>query len=1439
MLELYVLGKFEARIDGSAVMLASRPAQSLLAYLALSAGTAHRREKLAGLLWPDADEDNARSNLRHALWRIRKAIEPGPAALPYLLTDELAVAFNAGSNYWLDAALLSAEVNGRETLQQLQHSVSVYRGELLPGFYEDWVMLERARLESAFQHRMQRLLDRLVDEQCWPDVLEWAERWVALGHAPEPGYRALMLAHHELGDRLRVADAYRRCREALFTELGVEPSPQTRRLYERLASGGPLPPPAESAAPTVETDDTPAPGEPPFKGLHYFDEADTDRFFGRERLVARLVARLSVEPVLAVIGASGSGKSSLVRAGLIPALRRVSARTARSLLVDLVTPTSRPLEALAASLDRAQKAALLDELRRDARGLRRHLQRIIEPGQQRLLVVDQFEELFTLCHDAFEREAFVDNLLGAAEADGPTAVVVALRADFYPHCAEYAGLRDAVAQHQEYVGPMGLDELRRAIEGPAAREDWTFEPGLVDLMLRDVGDEPGALPLLSHALHETWRRRRGRRLSLAGYAEAGRVQGAIARTAESVLEDRLAPRQREIARRIFIHLTELGEGTQDTRRRVEISDLISRPDDEPHVRAVLDILADARLITLGTNTAEVAHEALIREWPMLREWLRHDRDGLRLHRQLGAAAKEWERLDRDAGGLYRGARLAQAIEWTAEHDSDLSVLETEFLQQSRATAEQEAVEREALHQRELEAARRVAEAERARAEEQGRSATQLRQRAWLLAAAFVLALVMAGTALLFGEQARQSTVVAQAAARSALSRELAAAALANLEADPERSILLALQAVSTTYDVDGKFTAEAEDALHRAVLASRAFLRLAGHNAEVWGLAYNPDGTRIATASEDKTAKIWDARTGRELHTLVGHTDAVSRVAFSPDGSRMATTSNDHTARVWDTATGQLVMTLAGHTGWVYRVAYSPDGALLATGSADGTAKLWDASTGNEVLSLSPHPGDVFSVAFSPDGQRLAAGTRARVIVWDLASATPVLSLPIRDAGQARAVAFSADGRRLAAAPNDSVATVWDAVSGAVLLQLVGHTNNVGVIAFNADGSLLATGSLDRKVKVWDASSGREVLTLAGHTAAVNGVSFSPDGKHLASSSWDGTTRVWELGPARELLVLPGMVQSPGRITFANNGQWLLMSLRDGTTRVWDASSGRELLTLRGSTTSPSGGVAASPDGSRLATGGGDGLIKVWDAATGGERLSFAAHTEMVLGLAFAPDGHRLASVSLDGTAKVWDLTRPTRDPLDLVGHTWGVVAVTFSADGKRILTGSEDKTARVWDAESGRQLREFVGHTDTVWGVAYSPDDTRIGTASRDGSAKVWDGATGQPLLTLRGHTSTVVSVAFSPEGRRLATVSRDGTAKLWDLANGRETLTLYGDGTGLNGVAFSPDGTRLATGGNDVRVYALPIEDLTALARARLTRWWTPDECEKFLRQPECPPL
>jgi len=1232
-------------------------------------------------------------------------------------------------------------------------------------------------------------------------------------------------------------------------------------------------------AAAVRREDAPAPGLPPFKGLQFFDEADAHLFFGREALVARLVERLTTPPpgapatgegrFLAIVGASGSGKSSIVRAGLIPALRW--SRLSADWPIHVITPTARPLESLAASLTRdahspAATAVLMDDFARDARsfhlfvrkqlgtgagerGSKRESSSPRSPDPHLILVVDQFEELFPLCRDEVERKAFVDNLLTAVEMDGRTVVVPTLRADFYAHCAPYDNLREALAKHQEYIGPMNADELRQAIEEPAKRGGWELELELVDLILQDIGDEPGALPLLSHALLETWRRRQGHRLTLGGYLSSGGVRGAIAETAEAVFKDQLSPDQRAIARRIFLRLTELGEDNTvaDTRRRAPFDELISKPEDAPAVQEVLNRLADARLIVTETDAAEVAHEALIREWPTLRAWLEENRESLRLHRRLTEAAHAWVEADRQPGDLYREARLAQALEWQAIHEAELSILEREFLLASQRQAEHDAAEREAQRQRELEAAkqvaqaaRKLAEAERQRADEQSRAAAQLRRRALYLTGAFVVAIIMAGAALFFGEQARQSAIAAQNAARVNRVRELSVEALSNLDVDPELSILLALQAVSTTYSIDQTVLPEAEDALHRAVGASHVQLTLPGHSTVLTRLAFSPDGTRLATSDGLGVSKVLDTATGQELLVLPVKNDLAMDIAFSPNGARVTTLdSSDEggvSIKTWEVASGQQVLTipLPVNIKDIAWSALSPDGGRLVTAMTDNSVKVWDTATGQALFTLIGHIFPVADVAFSPDGTRIVTGGEdSTAKVWDAATGQLLLTLSGHTA-RLRGVAFSPDGTRIATSGDDSTIKLWDTATGQELRTLFGHTNSVEAVRFSPDGKRLATASWDRKVIMWDADTGQQLFTLSGHTNFVLDLAFSPDGTRLATSSTDGTVKIWDASSGGELPTLSfgtfyGVAFNPERTRIAiRRPNW--------TIEIRDMATGKLLLTL----SDPLGvsRPAFSPDGARLVTvSPGTEAMIVWDAATGGQLLRL---TDLNSGEAtFSPNGTRIVTPHGDGAVKVWEAATG-KLLLTLSKHEAPVWVAAYNLDESRIVSLTYDGTIKVWDAATGQELLSLLHSTTGIpKGLAFSPDGKRFVTGSQDGTAKVWDLETGELLFALSGHISTVYRIAFSPDGTQIATASSDATAKVWEAATGKLLLTLYGPTQELWGVTFSLDGKRLITTSSDgaMRTYLLRLEDLVALAKTRLTRTWRPEECQQYLHVEVCP--
>lgn len=1491
VVEFRFLGQFALHLDGEPVRLASRPAQSLLAYLCLHAGASFRREKLAGLLWPDTSDVNARNNLRQALWRIRKALEPGAAdGQGYFVADDLSIAFQPRAPYWLDVEALTRPVSPDAPAAELAQVVDVYGGELLPGFYDEWTVLERERLHAVFERRMGRLLERLIAERDWSQTVGWSERWIALGASPEAAFRSLMLAHAAQGDLSAMAAAYQRCADALWRDLGVEPSEQTTTLYRQLrnpqarAAALPGAPLAGADVPLDPVPDllnaAPSPGEPPFKGLRHFDEADRHLFFGRERLVASLAGRLiGGEAFLAVIGASGSGKSSLVRAGIVPALTASEASSVQDLAPAgvrwrsaIFTPSARPLQALAAAVtppgggDAAQ--ALADSLATEPAALsgflRSQLAAAAQPGQPApadghwLIAVDQFEELFTLCRSAAEQRAFVDALLAAADSagDAPATVVIALRADFYAQCGQHPALRQALAAHQEFIGPMSAEELRRAIEAPGLQGGWEFEPGIVDLILRDAGDEPGALPLLSHALLETWLRRRGRVLTLQAYAETGGVHGAIARTAEAVYHHRLTPEQQPLMRSILLRLTELGDEGLDTRRRATLQELASSPAAQAQVQHVLAILSDARLVTVDQDTVEIAHEALIRAWPTLRQWLADDREGLRLHRRLTEAAQAWEELGRNPDELYGGARLALAREWAESHPTDLNALEGQFLAASVELAERRQREQAAQQARELEAARALAETQRQKAEaerrladEQRQTVVRLRRRAVFLTVAMVTALALAGLALFLRGQVQQAALRAEANAtraeqerRIATSRELAAAAVSNLALDPERSILLAMAAISQTRAADLPVPREATEALHQALLTSRLRQTLPGP----YGVAFSPDGARLATGGPASSTTIWDLASGEPALTFTGHSRDLYGVSvqYSPDGHKLVTASADGTAVVWDAASGRELARLRGHIANVYDALFSPDGARIATTSADGTVRLWDAVTGERLLVV--RQPSAAGIAFDPTGERLAVATAAPsaapVWLWDTRTGQQVGAIGAfaRDTTD---VDYSPDGASIAVADGSGESAIWDVQSGQRLVSL-GRGAPTYSIRFSPDGQQVATGGTDGVVRVWDAATGGLLLTLPGHAATVTNLDFSPDGALLATASADGATRLWDISPAgsRELLTVPAHDAVVYSVDYSADGARLATASWDRRAAVWDAQSGELLASLPEHPDSIAR-VAFSPDGRSVATAAYDGVVRLWDAASGQPIRSIAAHGPLDIDVAWDAAGQRLATGGSDGTVKLWDAA--TGEMLaELDGHSNRVHWVAFSPDGALLASASWDGTARVWRAGSGEHVATLAADGGQVKSVAFSSDGSRLATAHEDGAARLWGLASlagtqpPAPTHTLAGHTGSAWDAAFSPDGDLLATLGFDGAVRLWNAATGEELLAIPGENNGAD-LQFSPDGRFVATtsGSGKVLVYAVTLDDLLALAQARLTRSLTQSECQRYLHLDECP--
>ena len=1147
------------------------------------------------------------------------------------------------------------------------------------------------------------------------------------------------------------------------------------------------------------------PGRCPYRGLQVFEEDHADLFFGRAADIAWMVQRLTDSRFLAVLGPSGCGKSSLVRAGLVPALKQGALPASHRWTFRLMTPGARPLSTLAAQLvslapDKPMQATV-DGLRSDERTLDLAIPLALasRPADERvMLVVDQLEEVFTLCGDEAERAAFLANLRYAGSIPGGRLVVlVAMRADFYHRCAEYPALWRLMGARQFLVSPLGSDALREVIEQPAWHVGLQLEDGLVETILDDVGDQPGTLPLLEYALLEVWGRRRGQMLTLQAYVDSGGVEGGLAQRADTIYEG-LTLAQQQLTRRVLLRLVQPGQGTEDTRRRAEFGELRTRPEDEADLQAVVKELTDARLLVVsspgGTQVVDVAHEALIRGWPQLRGWIEEDRELLLAQRRLTDAATDWDHHGREDGLLYRGARLAA---WQDRPLDDLNDLERAFLATSR--------KREA------------------------RERTAKRRRTRLTLAGLSTALTII-TVL---------AVLALFQRNDAISRQLAANAEAQLSIDPELSILLAREA----FDV--RPTAEAASALRQAVLDSQIRATLRGHEGPVYNVAFSPDGQRIVSGSGDSAVRIWDWASGDNL--VVPYTgdpeSGVWGVSFSPDGQQVAIAGGRGMVRVWDWASGDDPVVLRGHEGTVFGVAFSPDGRRLASAGEDSTVRVWDWASGDDPVVLRGHEGTVFGVAFSPDGRRLAsAGEDSTVRVWDWASGSESAVLRGHEA-EVDGVAFSPDGQHVASGSSDTTVRVWDWASGSDPVVLDGHESGVYGVAFSPDGRQVVSAGEDSTVRVWDWTATAQPAILRGHEDIVWNVAFSPDGQRVASASSDGTVRVWDWTAATDPVILRGHEGAIQNIALSPDGQRVASASSDGTVRVWDWASEDAPVILRGH----ENGVldlAFSPDGRRVASGSSDGTVRVWDWASEDAPVILRGHEDAVQDVAFSPDGERIASASNDFTVRVWDWASGN-NPMILRGHEYFVSGVAFSPDGRQIASAGGDFTVRVWDWASGNGPVILQGHESLVVDVAFSPDGRLVASAGADGTVRVWDWARANNPVVLRDHESFVLDVAFSPDGRLVASAGADGTVRVWDWASEADPVVLRGHEGVVSGVAFTPDGQRIASSSADRTVHiwncelcGRPIGEVLALADERVTRELTCEERRTFLNERrQCP--
>ncbi len=1152
-------------------------------------------------------------------------------------------------------------------------------------------------------------------------------------------------------------------------------------------------------------------GRCPYKGLNVFEEEDAELFFGREKLVDDLVSRVKDSRTVFVTGPSGSGKSSLARAGLIHSLKQGAIKGSDRWLYATMKPGRDPLESLANAFSRLKSPELGNYFRQHVDQVK-VLHECAESAltdnkyQRLVLFIDQFEEVFTQINNEEERVAFLNLLTHAATIEnGRVIILFSMRSDFVSNCATYPQLNALLNQQFVQIGAMQPEELVSAIAQPALRVGLRIDPDLIAQIINEMKGEPGALPLMQFALKDLFDSQQEKSgviaLTLNDYLQRGGIHKALERHADDSFS-KLSKNEQELARSIFSGLIEIGRGTQDTRRTALFDELIPANTKSEDVEAIVQKLADARLITTdeqaGKDTVTISHEKLIDAWPWLKKLVNENRDVIALQNEIAGNAKEWDEHKRDASYLYAGARLGFAQEQLVEQKITLNGLAKDFIEEGTNARN---VER--------------------------KSKELLRKRITLgLISGIAIALVLAGFAIYQMIKAQNQTKISRAG-------ELSAQSILFQDKDFQLSLLLGIESYksATTIQSRGVLLNNAQ-----AYPEIRTFLN--EHTSAVWSTAFSPDSKTLASGSGDGTIILWDVLTGKIIgQFLTGHTDSVYRLEFSPDGKMIASGSGDGTIILWDVLTGKPI----GQPLKGYDATFSPDGKTLAFGSDNNTIILLDITTRQPISHSLKSMGGGMIMALSPDSKMLVSRDEYGVVIlWDVSTGKPMGQIIELDLGSITSAVFSLDNKMLAFSGSGNI-SLWNIATRQPIGQpLTGHTWLVNSMTFSPDSKTLASGSCGEiafdsedasvgcsqgEIILWNVATGKPIgQPLTEHADSVYSIAFSPDGKTLASGSLDHTIILWDMATMLNTSVstrpiigqsLTGHTDYVSSVAFSPDGKTLASGSADNAIILWDVSTGRSIgHPLMGHTDYVSS-VAFSPDGKTLASGSADNTIILWDVSTGrpiGQPLTGhidSKYSVALYSVAFSPDNKTLASGSWDNTIILWDIA--THQPIGqpLTGHTNSVLSVAFSPDGKTLASGSQDNTIILWDVATRQPIGQpLMGHTSVVSSVAFSPDGKTLASGSGDNTIILWDVATNQVIgLPFTGHTNNINSLAFSPDGKTLASGScgksnhsqcSQGKIIIWDMST-RQMIgqSLTGHISDVWSVAFSPDRKTLASGG------------------------------------------
>lgn len=1168
------------------------------------------------------------------------------------------------------------------------------------------------------------------------------------------------------------------------------------------------------------------PGRPvsgnPYRGLQPFESEHSLLFFGRDSEVSTVIERLRVRPLIAVVGDSGVGKSSLCRAGVIPRLLAGELEPERSWSQVCLVPGPAPLrslaDALAAALD-APFGELYQELRLQPHETLRRLDRLRTARRGIVLFVDQMEELITQSPptEAAAFAAFVEHTAAVRSA----LVLLTARTDFLTRLSALPGLGEHIDYGLYLLPPMSPRALRSAIRAPAEAAGYHLgSEEMISELIDSAQQTTSGLPLLQFILSALWELRdeTSHTLPASALAALGGFAGALSRYADDVLAG-LSPAQRAQARQLLPQLV----NPEGTKRRRRAQDLLGAG---PGARGALEAMVQARLLAVreedGQSSYELAHEALLSKWGWLSELLAQDREDHAVRERLAAAAAEWQRLGEAADALWGERQLAEVAR-TGVVPASLSTLASRFLRASVL-----------LRRR--------------------------KQRTRLLRIGLLLGLPFLAVIVLF--QVRQTRQARRAEAEQRRLRQASelleqGTHAANLAQSPGRegtAIQTALRAAGPILRRGEVPPPQVLLGLSAAVHAGRRALPLRAHSGLVWTAFYSPNGRQVVTASEDAKASLWDATTGQLQHTLHGHRKVVRTAVFSPDGRTVLTASEDGTARLWDAASGTARATLDGHIGPLSVAYFSPDGRLIVTASFTGHLAVWAASGGPPRYVTDGFIGTVGTDnilsyrAFSPDSQLLATGradggvdlresTTGKIKIalpaahvqaapqhaygWFAPAGNRLLTVATDSndlrlweprAGKLIAVLrghlhpdvadFSPDGTRLATTGADATIRIWDSQQGQLVLTIPKQPRALNAVAFSPDGCSIATAGAESVARQWDVATGKLQAELKGHVGPLPMAQVAPDGEHIVTASWDGSARIWSLHAGLHTRRLVPVGPELSRARYSRSGRYIAGLARSGTVTVWDARSGQVVRVLPGDFT-PGSGAAFSPDESLIAASGKGMTVRIWDWRTQKELPSLVGHQWPLYDVAFTEDGKYVMTSSYDRTARLWDW-RSGSLVRTFAEHNTGVVFVVPSPDSRSVATVQSDGAVRVFALSDGKQLLFIAGEKARFGQVSFSPDSNRLLLGGL--SPRIVDAHSGAVLRQLDGHLDNVVATQFSRDGKTALTASLDQTIRLWDTSSGQTLHILRFDDGDFVSAQLSADGSQILLGGtqrNSVKLF------------------------------------